>query len=358
MDELLQRNKKNHYDFLIVGQGIAGSTLALTLIKYGYSVCIVDDSNLSTCSSVAAGIWNPIVFKRLVKSWKADDIIPVLINFYKDCEITFNTSLITDRNILKVISEKQEEDYWLKTAKSDNTYLADEIFLNLKLSNQEIIASYSKVVQAGNLNVVEFLAQTKKYITEHHHFLNEVFDFSEFKNLNTHIEYKSIIANQIVFCEGHLISKNPLFNWIPTKPAKGEVITIKCSELQLKNDILNKGIFILPLGNHLFKIGATYRWEDLNDLPTTDALIELETKLKLVLQLPYEIIKHEAGIRPSVIDRRPVVGMHPDYKNLFVFNGFGTKAVMLAPYFAKQLVDSIKNQSKVDDEVNPIRFKK
>jgi glycine/D-amino acid oxidase-like deaminating enzyme len=140
------------------------------------------------------------------------------------------------------------------------------------------------------------------------------------------------------------------------KPAKGETLTIRSTQILLKQDIFNKGFFIMPIGNDLFKIGATYEWADLNDTPTEKAKADLLQKLNSVITTPYEIISHEAGVRPSVIDRRPVIGNHPEHNHLFVFNGLGTKAVMIAPYFAKELVNSIQNNYRIDKEVSPSRF--
>ena len=85
-------------------------------------------------------------------------------------------------------------------------------------------------------------------------------------------------------------------------------------------------------------------------------VIELEEKLKTLINLPYTILKHEAGVRPSVIDRRPVIGCHPKFKNIFVFNGLGTKGVMLAPYFANQFVENLKNGTKLQVDVDISRF--
>ena len=140
------------------------------------------------------------------------------------------------------------------------------------------------------------------------------------------------------------------------KPAKGETLTIHSTHIKLKQDIFNKGFFIMPLGNNLFKIGATYEWNDLNDLPTEKAKEDLLKKLNSVITTPYKIIAHEAGVRPSVVDRRPVIGNHPKYDTVFIFNGLGTKAVMIAPFFAKQFVDFIQNKSRIDIEVSPSRF--
>jgi hypothetical protein len=65
----------------------------------------------------------------------------------------------------------------------------------------------------------------------------------------------------------------------------------------------------MPIGNHLFKVGATYEWNDLNDLPTEKAKQKLITKINVVVSPPYKIISHEAGLRPSVVDRRPEIGL-------------------------------------------------
>jgi glycine/D-amino acid oxidase-like deaminating enzyme len=75
-----------------------------------------------------------------------------------------------------------------------------------------------------------------------------------------------------------------------------------------------------------------------------------------VLTVPYEIIKHEAGIRPTVNDRRPILGIHPEHPRLAVFNGLGTKGVMLAPYFANQLIDHLEKEQTIDPEVDLSRF--
>jgi len=356
MEEQIQKNSVTSFDFFIVGQGIAGSILALSLIDAGFSVCVIDNSKLSNCSAVAAGIWNPVVFKRLAKSWLADEIVPELLRFYSHFETIFGTTLITKRKIIKPFSELQEKEFWLKKAVSENEYLENKIYSNYILSNNQVFDAYSKVLDAGNLNVIEFLYQTKKYISERFYYLEETFSFNELKFDDNEGVYKRILFKNIIFCEGHLISSNPFFNWIPTKPAKGEVLIIKCNDLILENDILNKGIFIMPLGNSMYKVGATYQWDKIDDFPSSDKLIELETRLKQVINCSYEIIKHEAGIRPSVIDRRPIVGVHPMHKNMFVFNGFGTKAVMLAPYFSKLLVGYIKNNSNILADVNPARF--
>ena len=352
-------NKKNNsssFDFIIVGQGIAGSVMSLSLKRDDYSVCVIDEPQLSQSSKVAAGIWNPVVFKRLTKSWLADELVPSLISFYEFVEKETHVSLISHRHIIKPFTEEQEKNLWLKKSENENQFLDTSVYADLNLTKDQVIKSYSKVLRTGNLDVQAFLNATQKYLLQHATYLNEKFDHTQLFIEADHVNYKEINAKQIIFCEGHLIQHNPLFYWVPMKPAKGETLTIYCEDLLLQNDVLNKGIFILPLGNHTYKVGATYEWQDLNDTPTEKGRTELEQKLKAIIQTPYTVLKHEAGVRPATIDRRPVIGPHPEHAIVFCFNGFGTKAVMLAPYFATKLIGSIKDLSIVDPEVSPARF--
>lgn len=351
-----KRNKEHHCDYLIIGQGIAGSVLALSLIRAGYSVYVIDQPQLSLSSKVAAGIWNPVVFKRLTKSWLADELVPELLDFYTYCEAALNTPLVTKRKILKPFTEEQEKNLWLKKAQIENRFLAAAIYENYELTASQILKSYSFVLETGNLDVPVFLSSTRAYLEHEQAYLEEAFEYHLLSTTPSGIEYKGIKASAVVFCEGHLVSNNPYFKQAPMKPAKGEVLTVRCEGLHLKEHILNKGIFIMPLGNNLYKIGATYEWEHLNDEPTPGKKEELTEKLKAVVQVPFEVVQHEAGVRPSVIDRRPLVGRHPELNTHFIFNGFGTKAVMLAPYFAKQLVKHLQQGSAINPEVDPARF--
>jgi glycine oxidase len=212
-------------------------------------------------------------------------------------------------------------------------------------------------LKAGNLNVLEFLSQTRNILETRGNLLSEAFDFDALR-YRDEISYKDLRSKRIIFTEGYLIKNNPFFNYIPLKPAKGEVLTVKCERLELGSDILNKNMFVLPTANSTFKTGATYDWSDLNDSITEKGKKELQEKLDKLITTDREIVLQEAGVRPSVIDRRPVMGKHPQHSNILVFNGMGTKGVMLAPYFAKQLADHLLKGTAINPEVDVQRFNK
>lgn len=344
-------------DAIVVGQGLAGTVMAHRLQSLGQRVMVVDEARLSACSSVAAGIWNPVVFKRLSKSWMADEVLPAMHAFYQSCEIKLQQPLLSNRQLIKPLSDNNEMSFWARKV-AGNNYLDEGIHHYYQLSLADTVAGYSTVKQSGNLHVPLFLQSSRAYFKSGDALLEETFDHSELKVTAGAVRYKHIDARYIVFCEGWLVHKNPFFKHLPMKPAKGEVLTIKCEGLKIGEDIFNKNLFILPLGGGHYKVGATYQWDELSDLPSEQGKTELLDKLRSLLHVPFEVIHHQAGVRPSVIDRRPVLGRHHGHQQLFIFNGFGTKAVMLAPYFSDHLAGLILKGRQPDREVDVARFRK
>ena len=164
-----------------------------------------------------------------------------------------------------------------------------------------------------------------------------------------------IQAKHIIFAEGFGLHANPFFNQLPLDGTKGELFIIKAPNLDL-DVIMNTSVFILPLGNDLFKVGATYNWKEKTDLPTEEGKSELMEKIQEIISCDFEIVSHFAGVRPTVRDRRPLVGTHATHNRIHVLNGLGTRGVMLGPSMAKALYDSIENNIQLSKEIDIQRF--
>lgn len=121
---------------------------------------------------------------------------------------------------------------------------------------------------------------------------------------------------------------------------------------------MNTSVFILPLGNDLFKVGATYNWKDKTDVPTEEGKAELIERIKEIIDCDFEIVSHFGGVRPTVKDRRPIIGTHDVYKSLHILNGLGTRGVMLGPAMAKDLFNLIENKIPLDPAIDINRFYK
>ncbi|MFD1553152.1 FAD-dependent oxidoreductase [Putridiphycobacter roseus] len=335
------------HKFTIVGWGLAGATLAWQLY-FKKEPFKVFDSNNNTCTNAAAGIINPIVFKRLTMSWRAQELLPVAKQFFEKVEDFLEDKILDEKGINKIFTSIEEQNNW--SSKKNLPLFKNYLGPVENIENTAVINEFGvgKVKTIGNLNTKKFLSVSKIFFLQQQvEFIDSPFDYSS----------NSVDNEKIIFCEGAEIHQNPFFNYLPLKPTHGEVIIIKAPQIDFK-DILNKNMFIMPLGDNLYKVGATYNWEKKEPTTTEKGKQDLQDKLNEILITPYEVVAHLAGIRPTVSDRRPLLGVHPQHPELFVFNGLGTKGVMLAPFFTQQLVDFILQGTPLDNEVNIIRYEK
>lgn len=343
-------------DYLIVGQGLGGSLMAEELINRGKKIVVVDNSHHLCSSLVAAGLYNPIVFKRFVESWMTDELLPVADEVYSRIEANLKTQFYHKKNIFKIFASEDEKTLWLKKS-MESVYMSKNNLEPIQTEEIENIHGGGLVLDSGYLGVAEFLISYRNYLKKEGLLIEDRVEKADLKITENSITWKKIEAEKIIFCEGSSYSHNPFFSWLPFKLTKGEVLTIKAPLLN-SNYVVNKGVFVLPVGNGLFKVGATYEWQDLSEEITEKGKAELLEKLTKILKIPFEIIEHKAGVRPTVSDRRPLIGIHPEHKAVAVFNGLGTKGVMIAPYFAKHFADHLENNTDLNKEVDINRYVK
>jgi glycine oxidase len=354
----METNSSKKFDYLIAGQGLAGTILAHQLSEKGKKICIIDEPSLSSSSKVAAGMFNPVVFKRLVKSWMAEEQLSFADSFYPKIESLIGGHFYFRKELVKIFAEEQEKILWEKKREADlSTYLSPiesggELERAIHCSE-----GYAFVSGAGNLDVPLFLDLSRNYFKVQNCILQETFDHALLHFSDEEVTYKSLSAKRILFCEGYLTASNPWFSWMPFNLAKGEVLTLKIPNYRI-DKVINKNIFILPLGNGLFRVGSTFAWDKLDEMPTETAKADLIQRLEKVLKLPYEIVDHKAGIRPTVINRRPLIGVHPKHPALCMFNGMGSKGVMIAPLFADHFIRHLEEQIPLNPEVDIRRFYK
>jgi glycine/D-amino acid oxidase-like deaminating enzyme len=346
------------YDYIIIGQGLAGTVLSYLLQKNGKKILVAEDESPDTASAVAAGIYNPITGKRMVKTWKAGELFPVLEDFYSEMQKELNTTFLFKRPVYKPFGSIEEQNHWIsQTSFADvedlvNVNIPDERYSNY-IHNQY---GGFETFRSGYLDVSGMVSAFRKQLIKTDSYIRKSFRPIDLEFKNDHIIWNGIQSRRIIFCEGHKVTANPFFKWLPFVLAKGELLTVRIKDFE-KRAILNKGIFILPVGDDIYKIGATYVWDFKDNNITIEAKEELTLKLEQLIKVPYEILKQASGIRPAVKDRRPIIGLHPQYKTLGIFNGLGTKGVSLAPYFAQKFYDFLENQREIDKEASIERFK-
>ncbi|MEO9533973.1 MAG: FAD-dependent oxidoreductase [Crocinitomicaceae bacterium] len=330
---------------IVVGWGLAGTIVSWHLYLKGIPFRVID-SGVNHSSKVAAGLVNPVVFKRLTKSWEADKLIPEAKLFYQTIGKHLGYDLASQIPINRIFGSIEEQNNW--SAMIGDGRFGDHTQPAQDFDHPLIDTPFGvgKVTSLGNIDTKKFLEESKGYLIK-----NGV-DFQTEK-----FDYKVDDSSNYIFCEGAEVTHNPFFNYLPMKPTHGDILTIRSSSLKL-HEVVNKNMFVLPLGDDLYKVGATYNWDLQEAIPTAEGKTELIEKLKSFTHFDFEIVSHEAGIRPTVNDRRPLLGQHPKHKNLFIFNGLGTKGVMIAPFYAAQLINFIDKKGELDEAVNIKRHEK
>ena len=341
-------------DYIIVGNGLAGISFAEIALQNNKSI-FVFDNNSQPSSRVAGGLYNPVVLKRFSEVWKAKEQIDFAFPLYHTIQTKLNVVFDFELPILRKLYSVEEQNNWFQAADKPN--LAPFLAPKLVTSSYESIASpfhYGKVIHTGYLNISTLIEAYSNYLKSLKIFSDEVFQYDEIEFLENGIQYKSIKARNIIFAEGFGLHANPYFNDLPLDGTKGELLIIKAPNLNL-DVVIKSSVFMLPIGNDLYKVGATYDWSDKTNIPTEAGKQELIEKLTELISCDFEIVQHFAGVRPTVKDRRPLVGTHPKYPQLHVLNGLGTRGVMLGPYLANQLFEHIEYQLPLEKEIDIVR---
>ena len=342
-------------DYIIVGSGLAGIAFAEKALHENKTIVLFDNESQSS-SKIAGGLYNPVILKRFSEVWQAQEQLKLLDDFYQILESKLKIKVDYKIPILRKFFSIEEQNNWF--AASDNKNLAPFLSLDLLSKKYKGIQSpfdYGQVLHTGYVDTATLLDAYKEYLNQNNQLLQETFDYNALIIKIDCIEYKNVKAKNIVFAEGFGMHSNPFFNYLPLDGTKGELFIIKAPDLDL-DVIINTSVFILPLGNHLFKVGATYNWKDKTNLPSEEGKFELLARINEILDCDFEIIEHFAGVRPTVRDRKPLIGTHPIQERMHILNGLGTRGVMLAPAMAKALFEFIENKIPLDKEIDIKRF--
>ena len=342
-------------DYVIVGQGIAGTTLAWHLMEKGVRVQVLDMEKKHTSSWAAAGLYNPVTGRKMVKTWMADELFPYLHTFYRKIEEKCSQKFLHPTPIYRPFLSLEEQNDWHLRANNKAFAHFVENVATESMFPATVHDPWGGILlkNCGYLDTVAYLEASRQYFKSQQVYSKASFDQNKLVTGKDYISYGGHHAKALVFCEGPDVTTNPYFNWLPFSLVKGEILTVKPERVH--EVVFNRGIFVLPLGDKS-RVGSTYEHQNLNTLPTEKARTYLAEKFDKLCKFSTRVIEQRAGIRPATRDRKPFVGQHPEVSPVFIFNGMGTKGVTLAPFFAHQFTHHLLENQPLEDAVNIERF--
>ena len=327
-------------DYLIIGQGLAGSLLAWELMQRGYTVVIVDNGR-ENASQVAAGLINPVTGMRLVKSADVNRLLPAAKQCYAQLADVFQQAFYIQKPMLRLFRSDQELTHGLKR-RADPEY--QDYLGEVTLPDQTINTTpfgFLQQKQTGYLLTRPLLSCLKDFFIESRCYRLTAVDYRDIQ-LQPTLRWQDIVPKQIIFCEGYQATRNPWFSWLPFQPVKGEILTLQ-HQSPLADNILNFGDWLIPLDSRHIRVGATFDRDNLNTKPTERGKNALLNALK---PIPVDLaqatlINHQAHIRPCTLDKHPFLGRHPQHPQLAIFNGFGAKGSLQIPWYSQHFADAL-----------------
>ena len=357
-------------DYIIVGQGLAGTCLAWELLARGASVRVIDRETAVTSSRIAAGLITPVTGQRLVKSWRFEELRAAAGEFYRRIERELGCSLLRETPMVKVFVREQERESFEKR-------MRDPAYAGLLREITDFPAGVSaplggcELLQGGQLNVAEFLVQSRqKWVREGLYVAGELslpddvrlvgedeYSPQEFRPpAGIELPRWGLRASTLVFCEGIAARSNPWFSNVEFNPARGEMLMVEIPDWH-ETRIVHGGVWIAPLGpqggpNNLYRVGATYDWNHLDSGPTAEGRSSLIASLEKLWQRSYTIVDHQSAVRPILKELNPVIGRHPHYPQLGYYNGLASKGSLQAPFFARQFASHLVHQTPIERAVD------
>lgn len=338
-------------DYIIVGGGFAGFFLAHQLQKENRSFVIFNGEQISG-SYISAGVCNPVILKRFSTFWKSKEQMDYLETIFSEIESYTGKNYIINEPVARIFHDEAEKKQWLKNSNKDDLKpFLDPDFITLDSVENPLESGIVK--NSCRIDVENFFKDMFQYFDEKGVIINDSFDHDSIDTENS--TYKDYQFKKIVFCEGIHTKDNPYFDQIPVLPNKGHCLEVKIDE-PIDPYIIKKKHFLFSLSDKRFYCGGTYDRFDQTEEIDPEFVEELETGLQVFYKGNYSISKIKTAFRATVDDRRPILGTHPEFTNLHIFNGLGARGVLNGTYFSKVMFDYLESQIDLDPEIDVKRF--
>lgn len=348
---------KQQVDFIIVGQGLAGTLLSYFLLIENQRVVVFDHPHDGRTSHIAAGLVNPVTGRRIAKSWRFEELAAFAKQTYQALELKLGGRFWNERPILRALHSVFEENEWMRRSAfpefekfmDDSPDLAE---FDGKIQEPH---AWGELKGGAQLAMPQLVEAWRNWLTEQGVFFEKNIDYQLVALKDGQVEYEGFVAKKLIFCEGGKAVENPFFQHLPFLVTKGELLLIRVPGLKSER-ILKHKLFLVPMAEGLFWAGSTSRYEFEGPNPTEAGKQALLNDLEKTLKVPFEVVHHLAGVRPTVADLRPFLGLHSEHPELAIFNGLGTKGALQGPFFAKQMADFLSQKTGLEAEVDIRRF--
>lgn len=332
-------------EYLVIGQGLAGTLAAHALEDLGASFIIMDGLKPYSASAVAAGIIHPVSGRRFVKAWNYDVFVPEFKSVYGRIgdRLRFNPLKSLDMHI-SLGSTREENDF---LSQAQRYGYSDQLH-PLPATVENMQSSFCRYgMPAFKVDIQNLVLLSRERWLRQNRFFKDHLDYRELRQIKTKWQYRNILADQVIFCEGCFVRENPWFRHLPIVPNKGQIFLMDHNN-ENELDHIDRHTLLFTRMNDQLWMGATYEWEFDTPCPDSGGWEYLSRKLKSLMNKPPMIRVHASGLRPTVMDRKPIIASHPQFPNLWSINGFGTKGASIGPFVVNHFIQLVTGREKIN----------
>jgi glycine oxidase len=313
----------------IIGQGLAGTCLAWELWKRGVPFLLCGGGHGS--SRVAAGMVNPITGKNFEPSWRITEFLPVALTFYAAVEQQIGRKLWHSFPVLRLAGSEKE---WRKII-SKLELPGVSPWIKGEVAAPVGWAGAVEVLGGGRLDTQAFLEGSREFFDR-----LGCYRFGE-------VSMTEIQPHEIR-CEGAAGLMTGRYG--PHRCAKGEILTLRAPDWDESRIRVGAGGWLVPQGGGVFRVGSTYEWDELDELPTAKGRLRVEEIAARLGGDGFEVIRHDAGVRPILRRSQPLIG--PLDGGGWMMNALGSKGALYGPGMVSKLADWFMDGVKPEPEVD------
>lgn len=340
-------------DFLIVGQGLAGSLLARELLRRGRTVHVVDDRWKSSSSQVAAGLMTPLTGRRftLTKDYPA-------LFASAQARLT-ELGVFRPTQVYRMFVDEEQRAKGLKRTEcaSCRTFIAQVTTSRGELDAELTDGFGGALMNGAWVDLPRLLADVRAGLQANGSLTEATFDPADVVGGPEGVVWREVRASAIVYCDGYKSAQRGPFKYLPWQPAKGEALTLKAS-VESKPFILNREGWALPLGQGVWRTGTNWQWDQLDEIPTEPQKEKLIRRFRSYFgqEVSVEVTAHIAGVRPCTSDNHPFMGTHPQQPRTHLFGGLGPRGTVWAPAMADEMAAYLCEGRALRPECDLSRF--
>jgi glycine oxidase len=324
----------NHFNYVILGAGLAGLTLSIELLENFQKVLLIDIKEPGAgASGTPAGLMNPATAQ---KARLPDDAIPCVNAFNRNIERLrengINDVILQDSVLRPALDQNLKANF---SSTLENAWPADWVEWVDSLPKKSppvpnfkggLMLHIAKAIDVPKFLDGLFLCGRK---------LNLNYSFNSNYTISKHgdeysimLDNEKISTDSIIDCTGAKLAENPDFR---LHKVKGQIRSVFSPDHATMQSALSAYGYLAQKKDTLI-VGSTYEhhFDEISADKSKDEI--LLNKIRVMTGKSFsvdDITKRWAGVRVTTPDRKPAIGAIPTNPNYYFYTGLGSKGLFL-----------------------------